>query len=116
MPSNGAVQFVPAVPKAAQPLSVEEARARLRSLSGEPNASELSREWDWSRAKVRRLIAALRADGSIPPAATTKNNGKAKTRAATPAQVDDAPVTDNNPPLNTPAISADNERRQGGNG
>jgi hypothetical protein len=65
-----------------QPITREEARARLMALDpGSINASKLAREWGWSRAKVRRFIAACRAEGVIPPAPMSQ----AGTSPASPA-------------------------------
>jgi hypothetical protein len=64
-----------------QPPSREEARAQLLTLQAKPNQSQLAREWLWSRSKVRRLIAACRAQGVIPPAATATKKRKSNKRA-----------------------------------
>jgi hypothetical protein len=78
-----------------QPISRDEARARLRALAGKPNASRLAREWSWSRSKVRRLIAACCAEGEIAPAArAARANNRANTKkraAGTPRAETNAP-------------------------
>ena len=52
---------------ATQPITREDARARLLAFEpGSISPSKLAREWGWSRAKVRRFIAACRAEGIIP--------------------------------------------------
>jgi outer membrane murein-binding lipoprotein Lpp len=84
-----------------QPVSRDQALARLLAIEGEPYASQLGREWDWSRAKVRRFIAACRDEGIIPPSARATN--RSQKRAAKPPQAADAPLADNNALPSTPA-------------
>jgi hypothetical protein len=70
-----------------EPISVEEARARLSALAGKPNASRLAREWRWTRARTRRLIERCRAEGVIP-----KANGH-DASASAPASPSPGPAT-----------------------
>jgi hypothetical protein len=96
---NAPLQVVPPPP---EPLTRDEARARLRALQGEPNASQLARDWKWPRTNVRRLIAACRKEGVIAPSARQrKMNPAAKTnRKATPVNAGPQPAkaVDSAPP------------------
>jgi hypothetical protein len=73
-----------------QPITPDEARACLMALDpGAINASQLAREWGWSRAKVRRFILKLRGQGVIAPAPPRSSASQ-----STPA----APAAETTPP------------------
>jgi hypothetical protein len=75
-----------------QPITREEARARLLALDpGSISASKLAREWGWPRTTVRRFIAACRAEGVIPPA--RKSQARTSPASRPPSQQGENPMS-----------------------
>jgi hypothetical protein len=99
------------------PISEEQALASLRERKGaNVTIAALSRDWGWSRARVRNQLDHWRQTGRLPPAidpATRRRRGKAAAASAEPATPEDADaafvkaVTAIAPAAHIPAPTAD---------